>query len=106
LGQSVENPAKGNLIFVIQHHFGYVNQGIYELFGLDQATIRLGFEYGITDWLMVGIGRSSYGKTYDGNVKIRILRQSTGEKNSPVSVNYFGSIGVNTLKAVDKTIDY
>ncbi len=106
LGQSVENPAKGNLIFVIQHHFGYVNQGAYEFFGLDQATIRLGFEYGITDWLMVGVGRSSYGKTYDGNVKVKILRQSTGEKNRPLSISYFGSIGVNTLRIEDKTIDY
>ena len=106
LGQSVVNPAKGNLIFVIQHHFGYVNQGIYEFFGLDQATIRLGFEYGITDWLMVGIGRSSYGKIYDGNVKIKILRQSSGKKNMPVSVNYFGSIGISTLRIEDKTIDY
>ena len=106
LGQSVKNPDKGNLIFVIQHHFGYVNQGIYEFFGLDQATIRLGFEYGITDWLMVGIGRSSYGKIYDGNVKIKILRQSSGKKNMPVSVNYFGSIGISTLRIEDKTIDY
>jgi len=106
LGQSVVNPAKGNLIFVIQHHFGYVNQGAYEFFGLDQATIRLGFEYGITDWLMVGVGRSSYGKTYDGNIKVKILRQSSGEKNMPVSVSYFGSVGINTLRIEDKTINY
>ncbi len=106
LGQSVVNPAEGNLIFVIQHHFGYVNRGAYEFFGLDQATIRLGFEYGITDWLMVGIGRSSYGKTYDGNIKVKILRQSSGKKNMPVSVSYFGSMGINTLKIEDKTMDY
>lgn len=106
LGQSTANPAKGNLIFVIQHHFGYVNQGAYQFFGLDQATIRLGFEYGITDWLMIGIGRSSYGKTYDGNIKARILRQSTGKRVMPVSVSYFGSMGINTLRQSDKTIDY
>jgi len=106
LGQSVESPATGNLIFVIQHHFGYVNQGAYEFFGLDQATIRLGFEYGITDWLMIGIGRSSFGKTYDGNIKLKILRQSSGKKNMPLSLSYFGSIGINTLRVEDKTIDY
>jgi len=106
LGQTTVNPGKGNLIFVIQHHFGYVNQGAYEFFGLDQATIRLGFEYGLTNWLMIGVGRSSYGKTYDGNIKMKILRQSTGKRVMPVSVSYFGSVGVNTLRQSDKTIDY
>ncbi len=106
LGQSTVNPGKGNLIFVIQHHFGYVNQGAYEFFGLDQATIRLGFEYGLTNWLMIGVGRSSYGKIYDGNMKIKILRQSTGNRRMPVSVSYFGSVGINTLRQPDKTINY
>ncbi len=106
LGQSTVNPGKGNLIFVIQHHFGYVNQGAYEFFGLDQATIRLGFEYGLTNWLMIGVGRSSYGKTYDGNMKIKILRQSSGNRVMPVSISYFGSVGINSLRQPDKTIDY
>ena len=48
---SIENPAPGVLLFMIQHRFGQVNTGIYELFGLDQATIRLGFEYGVNDRL-------------------------------------------------------
>lgn len=101
LGQSVESPDKGDLILNIQHHFGYINQGAYQFFGLDQATVRLGFEYGITDWLMAGIGRSSYGKTVDGSFKVKILRQSTGEKNMPVSVSFFEDMGVNTLKPQD-----
>lgn len=98
LGQSVENPANGNLIFDIQHHFGRVNEGAYEFFGLDQATLRLGFQYGITDWLAIGIGRSTLGKTYDGSVKAKLLKQSKGAVNMPVSVSYFGSMAINTLK--------
>ncbi len=98
LGQSIENPEHGKLIFLIQHHFGRVNTGIYEFFGLDQATIRLGLEYGINKWLAVGLGRSSYRKTYDGFVKAKILRQSKGARNMPLSVSYFGSIAINTLK--------
>ena len=101
LGQSVENPATGNLIFDIQHHFGRVNGGAYEFFGLDQATLRLGFQYGITDWLTVGVGRSTFEKTYDGSVKAKILRQSTGAVKMPVSVSYFGNIGINSLKYED-----
>jgi len=98
LGQSIENPAPGVLVFLIQHHFGRINTGAYEFFGLDQATIRLGFEYGITDWLAVGIGRSSYKKTFDGYIKTKILRQSTGAVNMPLSLSYFGSIAITSLK--------
>ena len=51
-GQSIENPPNGNLIFIISHHFGRINEGFQEWFGFDQATIRFGFEYGINDWLL------------------------------------------------------
>lgn len=98
LGQSVENPAQGVLQFVIAHNFGRLNQGAYELFGLDQSTIRFGLDYGITPWLGVGIGRSSYQKTYDGYVKARLLRQKSGAENFPITVDYFGSIALNSLK--------
>lgn len=101
LGQSVENPPSGNLLFDIQHHFGRINGGAYEFFGLDQATLRLGFQYGITDWLAIGIGRSTFEKTYDGSVKVKILRQSKGAVTMPVSISYFGSIAVNSLKISD-----
>lgn len=98
LGQSVENPAKGVLQFVIAHNFGRINQGPYQLFGLDQSTIRFGLDYGITPWLGVGVGRSSYQKTYDGYVKAKIFRQRTGAENFPLTVDYFGSIALNSLK--------
>lgn len=98
LGHSIENPAPGVLMFLIQHHFGRVNSGAYEFWGMDQANIRLGFEYGINDRLAVGVGRSSYKKTFDGFVKRKILRQSTGAKEMPVSLTYFGSISLNSLK--------
>jgi opacity protein-like surface antigen len=97
-GQSIENPATGNLLFLIQHNFGSLNSGAYELFGLDRATIRIGLEYGINDFLSVGFGRSSWEKTYDGFIKAKLLRQSTGQRNMPVTVSYMGSITVNTLK--------
>ena len=98
LGQSVENPPNGNLIFNVQHRFGAVNSGGYDFFGLDQANTRLGFQYGINDWLAIGIGRSSYQKTYDGWVKVKMLRQSTGLRRMPFSVDYFGSMGISAIK--------
>ena len=103
LGQSIENVAKGHLNFIIAHHFGRVNEGSYNFWGLDQSTIRIGLEYGITDKLEVGLGRSSYQKTIDGFVKYKILRQNN--MNMPISISYFGGMAINTLKWEDPTRD-
>lgn len=97
LGQSIENPSKGELIFLISHHFGTVNQGIKNLYGLDESSIRFGFEYGITKTFSVGIGRSSYNKIYDGFLKLKLLRQSKGEKSIPFSLSAFSNIGITTV---------
>ncbi len=97
-GQSIEIPPKGALNFVISHHFGAINSGAYEFFGLDQANIRFGFDYGVTDWLSVGIGRSSVRKTYDGSVKIKLLRQSSGAKNMPLTMTLFANTAITSLK--------
>ena len=98
LCHSVEIPAPGVLQFMISHHFGYVNSGFYEFFGLDQATTRFGFEYGIFNRLSLGIGRSMYEKTYDGYFVFKILMQSTGLKKMPVTLNVFAQTSINTLK--------
>jgi hypothetical protein len=100
-GHSVERMPSGQLDFRISHRFGTINSGAYEFFGLDQSNIHFGLEYGITDWLMIGVGRGSYEKTYDGFVKFSVLRQSSGAKTMPVSVSFFSSIAVNSLKWTD-----
>ena len=100
-GQSIEIPPKGALNFVISHHFGAINSGAYEFFGLDQANIRFGFDYGVTDWLSVGIGRSSVRKTYDGSVKLKLLRQSSGAKNMPLTMTLFANTAITSLKWQD-----
>ncbi len=87
-GQSIENVGRGILDLKISHRFGTLNSGAYNLFGLDQATMRLGLDYGITDRLMVGFGRSTYNKEFDGFLKYKILRQSTGRITMPISVSY------------------
>jgi hypothetical protein len=69
-----------------------VNGGFYEMYGLDEAYVRLGLDYGITDRLSVSIGRNSVDKTVDGYLKFRTLRQSSGKKNFPVSVTTLGGI--------------
>jgi hypothetical protein len=69
-GYTSETAGKNDLIFSISHRFGTLNQGIYDLFGLDLSTIRFGFEYGINDRIDLGIGRSNYEKLYDGFIKL------------------------------------
>ncbi len=95
-GHSIENVATGVLDFKIQHRLGFVNTGIKEFFGLDQATIRLGLDYGISDRLMVGLGRSSYQKQLDAFYKFKILRQSSGSRNMPISLSAASSIILRT----------
>lgn len=100
-GHSVERMPSGQLDFRISHRFGRLNSGAYEFFGLDQSSIHFGFEYGITDWLMIGVGRGSFEKTYDGFVKLSPLRQSSGSKTMPVSVSFFSSVALETIKWAD-----
>ena len=97
-GHSIEQMKKKQLDFRISHRFGTLNNGLYGLFGLDESHIHFSLEYGIKDWLMLGAGRSSQNKTYDGFAKIRLLRQSSGEKLMPVHLSYFTSIEIMTLK--------
>lgn len=93
-GQSIELPPSGALNFVISHHFGAINSGAYEFFGLDQANIRFGFDYSFTDWLSVGVGRSSVNKTYDGSLKVKILRQSSGARKMPFTMTLFANTAI------------
>lgn len=97
-GHSIETNAGGVLLFLIQHRFGRLNGGAYEFFGLDNSTTRLALEYGITDNLDIGIGRSTFEKTMDGFLKYKLLRQSTGKKNMPLTLTLFTGIAVKTLR--------
>jgi hypothetical protein len=102
-GHSIERMVPGQLDVRISHRFGTLNSGGYNFFGLDQSNIHLGLEYGIFKWLMIGVGRSEFEKTYDGFAKFSILRQSSGAKVMPVSVSAVTSIALKTLKFADQT---
>jgi hypothetical protein len=96
-GHSVENTAKGVLDLKISHRFEPFSSGPSELFGFDEAKMRLGFDYGISNKLMIGIGRSTdEGKIFDGFLKWKIVRQSTGKVNTPVTINYVGGIAMQS----------
>ncbi len=100
-GHTVENVGKRVLDVKISHRFGKVNGGGYELFGLDNATMRMGVDYGITNNIMVGVGRSTFQKTYDAFIKWKILRQSSGDKKMPITLSYVPTVALKTLKFED-----
>ena len=100
-GHSIENTPIRILDVKISHRFGFINNGLYDLFGLDAATIRIGADWGVSERLTIGGGRSSLEKSYDLYAKYRLMRQSAGIKNNPLSISYLVSGAINTLKYQD-----
>lgn len=100
-GHSIENKKDKELEFIIAHRFGRINTGLYDLFGLDNANIRFAFEYGLSDNLTIGVGRSSFEKTYDSFLKYSLLKQKKGENSFPVAISLFGSVALKTLRDYD-----
>lgn len=95
---TIERMKKKQLDFRVNHRFGEINSGAYDFWGLDNALISLDFGYGINDWLMVGIRRSTFEKTYDGSLKVTLWRQTEGVKVFPVSISYYTNMAINTMK--------
>lgn len=91
-GHSVETKPGHTLEFIFSHRFGTINSGWYEMYGLDQAFVRIGLDYGITDRLSVSIGRNSVNKTIDGYAKYKAIQQQTGTRNIPVTVTMLGGV--------------
>ncbi len=99
---TTETVKKRHLDFRISHRFGNIydntinnpiNQTFQTYLGFDNASdIRTSFDYGVTDNITVGIGRSKMNKLADASVKWRLLQQ-TSKFEIPVSVAVFGDIG-------------
>lgn len=93
---TVEPLSKGELHYSIMHTFGEVNSGARALWGIDQgANVRFSFEYGFTDRLSLGFGRSSMDKVYDLHGRWALIRQKK-QNGSPVSVTLAPSVGITT----------
>jgi hypothetical protein len=94
--QTTETVKKRTLAFCISHRFSNVNTGIHGFYGFDSAdNIRFSFDYGITNKLMIGVGRSKMRELLDGSVKFRFLEQSD---KFPVSIALYGCMGFTPKK--------
>lgn len=92
--QSVEMTGAGNLQFMIIHHFGKAwnkdvsaGQNLANFFGVNSgiANTYMSFDYSPKRYLNLGVAMAGKGH-YEGWVKLKLLRQQTGEKNVPVSI--------------------
>lgn len=73
-----------------------LNTAAHNLFGLGNISdIRFGIDFGITNYLTLGLGRSKYNEMFDGTVKWAILSQT--KANRPVSISFYGNIGYSTM---------
>lgn len=108
-GHTNETIYKNELDFKVDHRFGDIaggNGGIRQFFGLDNSTdVRIGFEYGISDRLSIGLARAK-GATdvrqlFEGSIKYRLLEQTTDDY-IPIAITLFGS---NTIAAVQASDD-
>jgi len=87
-GHSVELIGKNELLAIISHRFGSISEGAYNFFGLTESAIRLGLDYGLSNRINLGFGIGSYQRNFDGFVKIKLFRQSSGLKTFPVTIVY------------------
>lgn len=101
--QTTETVKAKTMDFCVAHRFGNIGSpsggGVHTLYGFDNsADIRISFDFGITDNLTLGVGRSKQGELLDGSVKYRILTQ-TSDNHVPLSMAFYGCMSYNPQTA-------
>ncbi len=97
--QSSKQSAKGEFKFLVQHRFGTLNSGFYNLWGIDNSQVRMGLDYGISNRLMVSLGRSSTNKQYDLSLKGIVVQQTN---QFPLVVSAFSGFFVTHPSPSDR----
>lgn len=96
LSHSSETQKKYDLDLRIRHHFGDIGGnfgGSHKLYGLDVATdLYIGLDYGITNKLTLGIGRSKHDELFNFFVKQKTIEQKQG--SFPVTLTLLAQAGV------------
>lgn len=93
------------LDFRITHRFGNIGGasggGFHTLYGFDQSEdIRISFDYGINDFIQVGIARSKRMENFDGNIKAKILHQRD-DNSIPLSMVWFSNFAFTPQRDID-----
>ncbi len=97
-GHTAATLPKGSLELAIQHRFGEIGSGAYNLYGLDNFnSMRIGVDYGLGKRITVGAGRSSYRKTYNSYLKWRFI----GKSESKFNLTYVADAAIDTRLQTD-----
>lgn len=95
---------KNNLNTMVMHNFGLVSGGLEDFYGLDLgAAVRLGIDYGVTDKLDLGIGRTGNEDVVDLRFKYVVLEQLRSDK-MPIQLVLKGDLGISTMR--ERRFDY
>lgn len=100
---SVEMVPDRKLDFRIGHRFGDLTDGWSSLYGLETAAdVLFGFEYGISDELTIGVGRTKGAglvrALVSPSIKYRILHQRVSGV-MPISLTLLGVASISTTKS-------
>jgi hypothetical protein len=87
--QSSKQTAQGEFKFLIQHRFGTLNSGFYNLWGMDNSYVRFGLDYGLSERIALALGRSSNNKQFDASVKASVLKQSN---SCPIVLSVYSAL--------------
>lgn len=98
--ESTKLADKNDFYFVVAHRFGSVKNGFKDFFGLDNAVTQLKFIYGFTNWLNVGVARSSFQQKYGAHLKYRIIPQK--RDGFPITIVGYNLVTINTSLEKDQ----
>ena len=101
---SIETLPKGKLDFRVTHRFGDIggaSGGWPTFYGLENASdILIGFEYGVTDNIMIGLNRTKGSgplrQNLNGIFKVRLINQEI-QGNQPLSLTFLGITSYSTM---------
>lgn len=102
---SVEMLDKNGVNFRISHKFGFLNSGAENFYGFDYSSVYYGVEYAPADWINLGVGRGTFRKSVNGQLKLRLLRQSKGETNMPISLVAYGELDYKTTQYTNEELN-
>jgi len=86
--------AKNHLNLIISHRFGTIKNGISDLYGLDFASTRIQFTYGLSENINISFSRSKFEKTYDFGTKYKIINQQ--QNGFPFTMAGHHLLAINT----------
>jgi len=102
--QTPMSPMKGWKEIIIHHRIGQI-KSLSDLFGVyGPANARLGFNYGVTDKLMLSFGTEKFNKLQELMWKYALLKQQ--ENGNPVFISYTGNFVINAQNESHFGSDY